>query len=86
MIRERSAVLGRVQAEGEPQRHVGLRQPADPWHPADGGDAGAPVGDADLRELLGRAEHGVEVHQRLAHAHEHEVIDGLGASKDQPSR
>ena len=32
---------------------------------------------------LAGAEHGVEVHHRLAHAHEHAVVDGLDAAEVQ---
>ena len=40
-------------------------------------------GDAELGQPLAGAEHGVEVHQRLAHAHEDRVVDGLLAAEVQ---
>ena len=73
-------VLGGVQREREPDRHVGLRQPVDAGRPADGRDRRAAVGDADVRQPPRRREHVVEVHHRLAHPHEHEVVDRLDAA------
>ena len=54
-----------------------------PGHPADGGDRRAAVGDADVGQLARGVQHVVEVHHRLAHPHEHEVVDGLDAAEVQ---
>src|SRR3954471_4000230 len=70
-------VLGRVKRESEPDRHVALGQAVDPRDPADRGDPRAAVRDADVGQPAGGGEHVVEVHQRLAHAHEHEVVERL---------
>ena len=45
--------------------------------------AGAAVADAHVGQPLAGAEHVVEVHQRLAHAHEDEVVDVLDAAEVQ---
>ena len=54
-----------------------------PGHPADGGDRGAAVGDAEVGQQLAGGEHGVEVHRRLPHAHEDDVVDRLDAAEVQ---
>ena len=60
---------------------LALGQPFDAGYPADRRDRGAPVRDAELRQPLARGEHLVEVQHRLAHAHEHAVVDRLDAAE-----
>ncbi len=73
--------VGRVEREGEAQRHVGFGEPFDAGDPADRGDGGAAVGDADVGEAFTGGENVVEVEHRLAHAHEDAVVDGLDAAE-----
>ena len=60
---------------------LALGQPFDPGNPADRRDRRAPVRDAEVRQPLAGREHGVEVQHRLAHAHEHAVVDRLHAAE-----
>ena len=52
------------------------RQALDARDPADGRDRRAAVGDPEVGQALAGGEHVVEVHHRLAHAHEDAVVDG----------
>ena len=54
-----------------------------PGDPADGRDRRVAVADPELGQPPAGLEHGVEVHHRLAHAHEHGVVDGPGAAEVQ---
>ena len=82
MSAERSAGLGRVQGEREPDRLIDLvHEPAQSGHPADGRDRRPTVRDADVREAPGGFEHSVQVHHRLAHPHEDAVVDRLDAAE-----
>jgi hypothetical protein len=63
----------RVERQGEADRRPLSRHPLDPWDPADRRDPDVRVRDPDVREPLARGEHVVEVHERLAHAHEDRV-------------
>ena len=56
-------------------------QALDAGKPADGRDRGAAVRDAQVGQPLARGQHGVEVHQRLAHPHEDGVVDRLEAAE-----
>ena len=69
-------VLGGVQRERQPDRHVGLRERLDAGLPADRGDRRAAVGDPDVGQPPRAGEHVVEVHHRLAHAHVDQVVTG----------
>ena len=56
----------------------------DPRHDAGGRDRDPPPGDG-LGQHVERAAHRLEVHQRLAHAHEHQVVAGrrqIGVAAD----
>ena len=75
--------VGGVQREREADRHVGLREAVDAGDPADRRDRGAAVRDADVGQPPAGGEHVVEVHHRLAHAHEDGVVDGLDAAEVQ---
>jgi hypothetical protein len=84
MIRERGSGVGCVQREGEPDRLLDLVDEAgQPGHPADGRNRRAAVRDPDIREPARSGEHGVVVEERLAHPHEHEVVDRLDAAEVQ---
>jgi len=74
-------VVGRVQRAGEADRALLLGEPHDARHPADRRDRRAAVRDADVGQALARLEHGVEVHHRLAHPHEDEVVHVLDAAE-----
>ncbi len=54
-----------------------------PGHPADRGDRRAAVGDAELGQPLAGGEDRVEVHRRLPHAHEDDVVDRFAAAEVQ---
>ena len=75
------AVVGRVQGERQADRHLALGEAVDPGHPADRRDRGAPVGDAEVGQPLAGGEHRVEVHRRLPHPHEDDVVDRLDAAE-----
>ena len=65
-------------AWSESARRIGSRlggERVDPRDPADGRDRGAAVGDAEVGQALAGGEDVVEVHHRLAHAHEDAVVD-----------
>ena len=69
-------LVGRVQRQRQADRRpVALGQALDAGDPADRRDGRDDGGDADVRQPLAGAEHVVQVHQRLAHAHEHQVVD-----------
>ena len=71
--------VGGVQREGEPDRLRDLLDEAlEAGDPADRRDGRAPMRDADLGELPRGVEHRVDVHERLAHPHEHEMVHRLG--------
>jgi hypothetical protein len=72
-----------VERQRQADRHRLLREPIDAWDPADRRDRRAPVGDPEIGQAVARGEDGVEVHERLAHAHEHGVVDRLGAPEVQ---
>ncbi len=76
-------VVRRVQGEGEAERHLAAGKAIDSRDPADGGDRGAPVADAEVGQQSAGREHGVEVHRRLPHAHEDDVVDRLDAAEVQ---
>ena len=83
MIFERSASSG---ACSESASRIGMSDSVSlriPGCPADGRDARAAVGDAEVGQLPRRAEDVVEVHHRLAHPHEHEVVERLDAAEVQ---
>jgi hypothetical protein len=70
-------VVRRVERERKPNRRALLGHPLDPGDPADRRDADVRVRDADVREALAGGEDVVEVHERLAHAHEDGVVQRL---------
>ena len=72
-----------MEAEREADRRGVLGQAVDPRQPADGRDRRAAVGDAEVGQPARGGEHVVEVHHRLAHAHEHRVVDVLDAAEVQ---
>jgi len=63
--------------EREPHRRPLLRHAIDPGDPADRRDADVRVRESQIGEALARRQHVVEVHERLAHAHEDGVVDRL---------
>ena len=72
----------RMQRQREPDRLLHLvDEPAQSRQPADGGDRRPAVGDAEIRQATRRLEHVVEVEHRLAHPHEHDVVDRLDAAE-----
>ena len=73
--------VGGVQRERQPHRRALARQPLDPRDPADRRDRRVRGGDAEVGQPLAGGEHGVEVHHRLAHAHEDGVVDRLDAAE-----
>ena len=75
------AVVGGVQGEGQADRHLALGEAVDPRHPADGRDRRAAVGDAEVGQPLAGGEHGVDVHRRLPHPHEDDVVDRFDAAE-----
>ena len=76
-------LVGGVQRQGQADRHRLGRQPLDPGDPADRRHRGVAVADAHRRQPLARRQHGVEVHHRLAHPHEHGVVDLAAATEVQ---
>ena len=71
-------VVGGVQRDGERHRQLELGEPFDAGHDADGRDGEVAGRDADVVVQPGaRVEHGVEVGERFAHAHEHDVRHAL---------
>ena len=74
------ARIGGVEREREPDRLLDLVDEArQAGHPADGGDRRPPVRDPEVGQPPRRREHVVVVEERLAHAHEDEVVDRLDA-------
>ncbi len=70
--------VGRVDRECEPDRLLDLVDEAgQARHPADGRDRRTAVRDPDLRQPSRGGEHLVVVQERLAHAHEDEMVDRL---------
>jgi hypothetical protein len=74
-------LVGGVDRQRQAHRRTVHGHPLDPGDPADGRHADVRVRDADVREALAGSEHRVEVHERLAHSHEHGVVDGLLAAE-----
>ena len=83
MISRAQRVVGGVQREREADRQSRLGEAVDPRDPADGRDRRAAVRDADVGQPRAGGEHVVEVHHRLAHAHEDAVVDRLDAAEVQ---
>ena len=69
--------IRRVERQREADRRPLSCHPLDPWDPAHRRHPDVRVRDPDVREPLARGEHVVEVHERLAHAHEDRVVEGL---------
>ena len=69
-------VVRSVQREREPDRLVHLvDEPSQSRQPADRRDRRSPVRDAEIGQPPRRREHLVEVEHRLAHPHEHGMVD-----------
>jgi hypothetical protein len=76
-------VVGGVQRERQPHRRALLRHPVDAGEPAHRRDRRVGGGHAQLGEALAGPEDVVEVHERLAHAHEDRVVDRVRSAKVQ---
>jgi len=76
-------VVSGVQRERQPHRRALAGHPVDAGNPAHRGDRRVRRGDAQLGQARTGAEHAVEVQERLAHAHEHGVVDRICAAKMQ---
>ena len=82
-------IAGRVEADGERPLGPQPRQALDPGHDARGGDrevAGAQPEALGIRERGDRREHRIQVEQRLAHAHEHDVREVASVARQPPPR
>ena len=72
----------RVQRQSQSNRLFDLvDEPPQPWQPADGGDRRSAMRDAEIGEAARRLQDVVDVEHRLAHAHEHDVVDRLDAAE-----
>ena len=74
--------VGSVEREREPDGlgHL-LDEPGEPGEPAHGRDRRPTRGDANVGQAPRGVEDLVDVHQRLSHAHEDEMVQGLGAAE-----
>ena len=86
-------VVGRVERHGQVDRQGRGGEAVDPGHEADGGDGEVPGRQAEVVvQPLDRRPDPVEVGQRLAHAHEHDVgqapaqLAGSAAGTAPPAR
>ena len=73
-------VVGRMQTHGQMVAGVGGGEPVDARGQADGRDRDPPLRDAEPLRILGlgkRGQEAVEIGQRLAHPHHHDVAEPL---------
>ena len=73
--------MGACSESARPNRDLALGQPFDPGHPADRRDRGAAVGDAEVGQGRAGLEDGVDIHHRLPHPHEDDVVDRFDAAE-----
>ena len=74
--------VGGVDREREPDRLLDLvDEAAESGHPADRRDRRPPGRHTDVGQPQRRREHRVDVQERLAHAHVHDVVHGLDAAE-----